>query len=624
MKSASKDIEIENVALTPRNGGEYAANGTASPAVATQKRSRVVHIGVAAFFLINIIVLYILHFADRGDPTSTKAGSAIAGKFSTSSLSASSGSSSSASSSASLAEGQAVSFTTEGQLAVGAGTTAYLAATTLPADQKSIQHIHFTKLGTSKKAYNTNLVSYQQGTAPSLESVVTVLSKTANKKELTITPYASKNVITGSTIKGLATLSDSLAVAVTTTTASNGLSYLVDVYPIKIANSDVEVQAKTFAVNNSATNFVSRVSDSSFAITYYEPYSATADYFQRVMVGSIAADGAVTFSDSLVFGKANGAKLTTIGHPQPVFNTSDRFTIPWFVDSFSATKNNRTIDGSVGLCLTTVSYDASSTALSSPDPVCNTDFQPAYFIDSTQLSDTVVAFIFFDRANNFALTVATVQFSAITSIPTFRSSFVIDEAAGAFDFGSADGFSPQPTLQALSSSRIAVSFMNPSNSGKPSVKVLKYSNDLSLSSVSPVLPISNADFSVVSVDPKAYGSIVLDVLPLESGFAVGYAGLWAGIQNQRIALVESMGKPVGVVSSKDGSDISVATSGTVDVSGVTSGRTYYASTEGALYTPSSTTTDDFVLVQDNNVVISKDALVGVAISDKKIFVTGQQ
>jgi hypothetical protein len=514
-----------------------------------------------------------------------------------------------------------VSFTADGKLAKGAGTTAYLAAATLPADQKSIQYVHFAKLGVSKSVYNTNLMSYQQGSAPSIESVITTVSKTADKKELSIAAYDAKNVIKGSTIKGLTTLSDSSAIAVTTTTASDGLSYLVDVYPIAIADSTVSLGEKTFAVNNSATNFVSRVSASSFALAYYEPYSSSAAYYQRVKVGSVA-DGKVSFSDSLVFGKANGEMSTTIGRPQPVFNTSDRFTIPWFVDSSSATKDNRTVDGSVGLCLTTASYDAASKALTSLGDVCNTDLQPAYFIDSTQLSETVVALIFFNRADNFALTVATVEFSAISGIPTFRSSYVIEEASGAFDFGSSYGFYPQPTLQALSSSRLAVSFLNPSNSGKPSIKVLKFSSDLSMSAVSPVLPISNKDFTVASADPKAFGGIVLDMLPLETGFIVGYAGLWAGTQHQRVVLVESLGKPVGVVSKADGSDISVATSGTVEVSTtLTSGSTYYAATDGTLYAPSSTTNDEFVVVNDNNVVISKDALVGVAVSDKKLFVT---
>lgn len=607
--------EIENVALTPRDGGDY-ANDSSAAGAKSQKRSRAVHMGVAAFFLANIIVLYILHFADRGSSSS----SAVAGEFSTSSLTSTLSGSASSTSSSSFSKGHAVSFAADGKLVKGAGTTAYLAAATLPA---SIQYVHFAKLGVSKAGYNTNVMSYQRGVSPDLESVVTTVSKTADKKELTIAAVDATNVIKGSTIKGMTTLSDSSAIAVTTTTASDGLSDLVDVYPIAIAaDSKVTLGAKTFAVNNSATNFVARVSDSTFALAYYEPYSSTATYYQRVKVGSVGSDGKVSFSDSLVFGKGNAATSTTIGRPQTVFNTSDHFTIPWFVDSFSATKDNRTVDGSVGLCLTTASYSASAKAVTSLGDVCNTDLQPAYFIDSTQLSETVVALIFFDRANNFELTVATVEFSSITFTPTFRSSFVIDEASGAFDFGSAPGFYPQPTLQALSNNRVAVSFLNPSNQGKPSVKVLKYTSDLSMSEVSRALPISNNDFSIVSADSKAYGGIVLDMLALETGFIVGYAGLWAGTQQQRVALVESMGKPVGVVSKTDGSDISVATSGTVELSsGLTTGNTYYAATDGTLYTPAATSNDDYVLVNDNNVVVSKDAMVGVAVSDKKIFVT---
>lgn len=618
MKNGSKDGDVQNIPLTPREGGDY-ADGNAANA-RTQKRARTIHIGVALFFLINIIVLYVLHFADRGDSVSTDAGSAIAGEFSTSSLTSGSTVAATSSGSVSVSKGHAVSFATDGKLVKGAGTTAYLAAATLP---KSIQHVHFAKIGSTKSAYNTNLMSYQQGAAPSIESVVTTVSKTADKKELTIAASDDKNVIKGSTIKGLATLSDKAAVAVTTTSSADGMSTTVDVYPIAIADNKVTLGEKTFAVNNSATNFVARVSATSFAIAYYEPYSASEPYYQRVKVGSIA-DGKVAFSESLQFGKPNGLKSTTIGHPQPVFNTSDRFTVPWFVDSFSATKNNRTIEGSVGLCLTTVSFSAETKNVSSLGDVCNTDIQPAYFIDSTQLSETVLALIFFDRANNFALTVASVEFSAITGAPTFRSSYVITEASGAYDFGSAFGFYPQPTVQALGNGRIGVSFFNPSNSGKPSIKVLKYASDLSMNEASPVMPISNKDFSVATANPKAFGSIVLDMLPLETGFMVGFAGLWAGTQHQRVALVESFGKPVGVVSKTDGSDISVATSGTVDVaSSLTSGSTYYASTDGTLYAPSTTTTDEYVLVNDNNVVISKDARVGVAVSSKKLFVTAQ-
>lgn len=612
MKGASKDTDVENLALTPREDGGNYANGASGNSA---KRSRAIHIGVVVFFLINIIVLYVLHFADRGDKVSTEAGSAIAGQFSTSSLTAAAGSSSSASESVST--GHAVSFTATGKLTKGAGTTAYLAATGLPAGQKNFTHVHFAKIGTSKKAYDTNIMSYVQGS--DFKSAITTVSKVTGKKELSIAAPDAKNLISAS-VKGLATLSDSAAIAVTTTTAADGMSYLVDVYPIKIASDKVEVGEKTFAVNNSATNFVARVSDSTFAIAYYEPYS-DSEYFQRFKVGSLA-DGKVSFSDSLVFGKGNAATSTTFGRPQAVFNSSDRFTIPWYVDSYSATKNNLTIAGAPGLCLTTAKFAPGN--LTSLGDVCNAKVQPAYFVESTQLSDTVLALIFFDRANNFALTVATVEFSALTGSPTFRSTFVIEEAAGAYDFGFSSGFSPQPMIQALSDSRLAVSFFNPSNVGRPSVKVLKFSSDLTITDASPVLPISNLDFSFESANPKAYGSVVLDMIPLESGFVVGYAGLWANTQFQRVVLVESFGKPVGIVSDVDGSDVSVATSGTVKVSsGLTSGNTYYAATDGTLYTPSSTTRDEYVLAQDNNVVISKDALVGVAVSSSQLFVTAQ-
>jgi hypothetical protein len=364
------------------------------------------------------------------------------------------------------------------------------------------------------------------------------------------------------------------------------------------------------------------VSDTAFAIAYYEPYSDTAPYFQRIKVGSLSADGQVTFSDSLVFGQGNSVTSTTFGRPQAVFATNDHVTVPWYVDSYSATKDNRTIAGAPGLCLTTAKFQPGN--FSSLGDVCNSKVQPAYFVESTPLSDTVLALIFFDRANNFALTVAAVEFSALTGVPTFRSSFVIDEAAGAFDFGFSDGFSPQPMIQTLSDNRLAVSFFNPSNVGRPSVKVLKYARDLTMSDASPVLPISTLDFSFESANPKAYGSIVLDMVPLESGFIVGYAGLWASTQFQRVVLVESFGKPVGVVSDVGGSDVAVATSGTVELStSLTAGNSYYASTEGELYTPASATRDEYVLVRDNNVVISKDALVGVAVSSDKLFVTAQ-
>lgn len=565
---------------------------------------------IAAFLLANIIVLYVLHFADRGSSSSDS----VASTFTSTTLSSEQSSSDSAS------KGQAVSLDASGKLTVGAGTTAYLAAATLPSEDQYMAYIKFAPLGTSESSYATNLVSYQLGSSE-IESVVTTFSVDASEKKVTLADAESGNTISGATIKGLTTLSDSKAVALSSITSADGYSYSVYVTPVTIADEKVtlEQDQTTFAINNSATNFMTRLSDSSFAVAYYEPYSEEG-YYQRLIVGSIADDNKVSLTDSIEFGNVNGALSTTFGTPKAITSDSDKkFVVPWFVDDYTATKDNQTIAGSVGLCLLTANY--TSGVIAEADTTCDTAVEPAYYVDSARLEDNVVAFIFFDRANNFALTILVAEYSSITGIPTFRGSYVLEEAAGAFDFGSAYGFYPTPTIRALPDSRLAVGFLNPSNSGKPSVKVLKYGSDFSISEVSPVLPVSNEDFSVSSADPNAYGAIVLDTLPVSSGFVVSYAGLWAGSQNQRIALVESLGKPIGVVSDASSSELKVAMSGTVDVSDLTSGTSYYASTSGTLYAPTTATADDYILTQDNTIVISKDALVGVAISGSSLIVT---
>lgn len=567
---------------------------------------------IAAFLLANIIVLYILHFADRGNSSSD----AVASTFTSTTLSSeqSSGSSSSAS------KGQAVSLDASGKLTVGAGTTAYLAAATLPSEDQYMAYIKFAPLGTSESTYATNLVSYQLSSSSDIESVLTTFSVDSSEKTVTLAAAESANTISGATIKGLTTLSDSKAIALSSITNADGYSSSVYVTPVTIADEKVtlEQDQTTFAINNSATNFMTRLSDSAFAVAYYEPISADG-YYQRVVVGSVADDNTVSLSDSVQFGNVNGALYTTFGTPKAITSDSEKFTIPWFVDDSTATKDNQTIAGSVGLCLFTANF--SSNTITEADSTCDTAVEPAYYIDSARLEDNVIALIFFNRADNFALTILIAEYSSITGVPTFRSSYVLEEATGAYDFGWPYGFYPTPTIRTLPDNRLAVGFLNPSNSGKPSVKVLKYGSDFAISEVSPVLPVSNEDFSVSSADPNAYGSIVLDTLPVSSGFVVSYAGLWAGSQNQRIALVESLGRPIGVVSDASSSELKVAMSGAVDVSDVTSGTSYYASTSGTLYAPTATTADDFILAQDNTIVISKDALVGVAVSGSSLIVT---
>ncbi|KAL3668408.1 hypothetical protein V7S43_006496 [Phytophthora oleae] len=575
-----------------------------------QKRQNLIWGGVSLFLLLNVIALYILHFEDRGNN-----GDSVTSTISTSTLSSANINSAS--------KGQAVSYTADGQLTAGAGTTAYLAAASLPSKDEYLAYIKFAPLGTSETAYASNIISYQTGSSPDIKCTVTVATADADAKTVSFADADSGNVFSGSTVKALTTLSDSLAIALTTVTASDGLSITTYVVPVKISDGAVSVQQDQTveAFNTSSTTFMTRVSDTSFALVYYESY-LVSPYYQRVIVGTVADDGSISFSDSLEFGNANGVTFTQVGTPQSVFNTSNTVTVPWYVQPSTTSSNDTTSSsvGDVGLCLFTASL-ADST-LTETVEVCDTTVSPNYYIDSAKISETVIALSYFDTANNDALTISLVEFSTITGSPTFRSSYVLKESVGQIDFGSASGFYPTPIVRVLANDRLAVGFLNPANSGKPSIKVLSYSSDLTLSEESPVLPVANADFSLASADPKAAGSIVLDVVATETGALIGYAGLWAGAQNQRVALVESFGKPVGVVSDVDDSELDVALSGTVDVSSnLVKGTTYYASTEGTLYAASTTTTDNYILANDNSVVISKDALVGVAISSKKLVVT---
>ncbi|KAG2774425.1 hypothetical protein JG687_00008323 [Phytophthora cactorum] len=576
-----------------------------------QKRQNLIWGGVSLFLLLNVIALYILHFEDRGNN-----GNLVTSTISFSTLSSTNANSAS--------EGQAVSYTADGQVTAGAGTTAYLTAASLPSEDQFMAYIKFAPLGTSETAYASNIMSYQTGTSPNVTCTVTVATTDAGDKTVSIADAESSNVFSGSTVKGLATLSDSLAIAVTTVTSSDGFSMTTYVTPVTISDGSVSVQQSQTveAFNTSTSTFITRVSDTSFALVYYESY-LLSPYYQRVTVGTVADDGSISFSDSLEFGNANGdATVTQFGTPQSVFNSSNTVTVPWYVEAFTTSSNDTTSSsvGNVGLCLFTASLSGST--LTETVEVCDVTVSPAYYVDSAKISETVIVLSYFDTANNYALTVSLVEFSTIKKSPTFRSSYVVDESLGAMDFGSAFGFYPTPIVRVLANNRLAVGFLNPANSGKPSIKVLSYSSDLALSGASPVLPVANADFSLASADPKAGGSIVLDVVATETGALIGYAGLWAGAQNQRVALVESFGKPVGVVSNVDGSDVDVALSGTVDVSSsLVKGTTYYASTEGTLYAASTTSTDDYILANDNTVVISKDALVGVAVSNDKLVVT---
>ncbi|GLE04219.1 hypothetical protein PINS_up013130 [Pythium insidiosum] len=489
-----KGDQQQNVPLTPAaDGADYAA-GDARPA---NKRARAIHWGLGLFFLVNIIVLYVLHFADRDSSSSSGSSGAVAGEFRTEGL---------ASSSVSPQEGRAVSFGADGQLRVGAGSTAYLDAAELPKDAKGLTAFRFSPLSISKPFHNAHMFAYQSGAAPAIDSVVTTIQADIKTKKAKIAAPSDKNVLKGAAIKGLVTLSDSTGVALYS--VPNGMSVEAYTAPIAISGDSVEVQqsAKVLAANNSFTNFVSRVSDDAFAMVFYEPYVKGGQWNQRVQVGAVAK-GAIKFSESLAFGKINSETggSTTVGQPLAVFNTSDRFVVPWFFEGpVGAPDANASASAPAarGLCLSVFTYNAKTANLTASPDVCNAEYQPAYFVETARLSNNRLAFVFADKANKYAITVATVEFSEITGKATFRGAYVFSDATGKFDFGAAFGFYPKPSVRLLSNNRLAIGFMNPSNDGKPSVKVLKFSADLSMTEVSPVLPISNGDFSVQTANPE--------------------------------------------------------------------------------------------------------------------------
>ncbi|DBA03902.1 TPA: hypothetical protein N0F65_004592 [Lagenidium giganteum] len=607
---ASTDHDLA-VPTTP--GAEYAPyNGGAK---AKAKRTRMIHMGLGIFVLVNIIVLYVLHFADRGN--NSESHGTAAGTIDRKDLSVSNV--------VGVKEDYAMSFGPDGKLRVGAGTTAYLEAATLPDASNKLQYIKFAKTGVSKPFYNDILMSYQQsGADGSVSTVLTTCKADLATKKVTIAPVRDGNTLAKLRVQGMVALSDKLAMVLAI--EDHIKYYTAHLVPVTLGdNGAISVLAdnQVMAVNNSATSFLTRLSDNTFAVTYFEPYSATEEYSQRVKLGQVSDSGKVSFVEGAdsKFGLPNVKDMSTqFGRPIAVGTKGQDMLVPWYTDDMAATKANLTISGSKGLCVTPFSFDGK--VLNSSAAVCNPNYQPAYLLSSAKLTDNVGALMFYNRATNFALTLVTVEFSPLTGAPTFRSTYVLEEASGAFEFGLANfGFYPEPVFHVLSNNRVAIAFLNPSNAGKPSVKVIKFSSDLSFDELSPLMPIAKNDFTVAANESNAAGSISMDVMPLEMGFLTAFAGSWAGKQQQRLSLVESYGKPVGVVSNSKSSEVSVAMSGTVKVNTkLTSGKSYYASTEGTLYTPSSNTDDSFVLAKDGDIVLSKDGLVGVALSSDKLFV----
>lgn len=611
--------EVDPSQVKIDNNAADGASGSTARSGSGGGGSRLMHCLIQTFFVLfvigNVTALYVLHFVNRPSPTT---------RFTFDTFVATDGTSPD--------KGNVVSLSSSSSLRNGAGTTAYLSTMEL-SDGDFYEYINFAPLGTAKTSYATNLMSYTRTVGTTIEGVLTTftVSTTATNKTVTAAAVASGNIISGEYIRGLATLSDSLAVALSIEPFSSA-TYSTRVTPIDISGTTATmVMAKREkSTDYSATNFIAALPGASaFVLAYYEKYDATTPYAQRVKVGTVdATTKAITFSaDTPKFGVDNSASFTTqFGKPVAV-GTAGMFIIPYFQTTGTATLASQLS----GLCVTSSTFSSSAkTVAAFSTGVCQAKYMPKYLVDSIMLSDSAMAIAFYDSANNNMLTITTVSVSSYDKSLSFRTSYVFSEVSGAFEFGAGSyGFSTKPSLAKLSGSRVAVSFLNPSQNGKLSVKVLHFSSEtLAFKDVTPVMPVAKSDFSLI----KVAGTNAVDKAVTQETIAVSgdgvvaaYLGKRGTAVHQRFSVVEDFGAPVGILRKYNGKKkATVAISGKAKVSSkLTVGQVYYATTTGAVQradTSSGDVTGEYVYSADGSLLMTTSSKVGIAVDDDKLFV----
>lgn len=520
--------------------------------------------------------------------------------------------------------GMVVSMSSDNMLRNGAGTTAYLNTLTL-SDATSYDYINMAPLGTSSSYYTTNLISYRRTTGATVESVLSTFTYNTSSKSLSVNTVNSTNVVSTLNIRGIATLSDTLAVVLTANTTAPYNAYMT---PATISGTSVTLlpAQRQLVASGSSANFLGRLNSTTFVAAYYEAYVASG-YAQRVMVGSVSGSGITFSSNSPAFAPTNANQFyTNFGAPVGIPSLNNTFIIPYY----SSTTNMTKMVNNTGLCVTMATYFPSNTSVSDfSTAVCTTKFMPHLLMDSVMISDSVLAIAFFDNANNNALTVVTVSISSSTGAASIRTSYVFSDVMGSFEFGSASyGFSPKPTLRVLSNNRLAVGFLNPSASGKMSVKILHFSTStLTFKDMTPVLPVADSDFSLV-LTSGADKAVTLDMIPISAdGVATSYMGLRGTIAHQGFSTVESFGAPLGVVRSYNGkSKVEIVVSGKAKVASVTGsfevGDVYYATTMGGVVAAdiSLTSSSEYMYSGNHMMLITTDSKIGIAVDRHKLFV----
>lgn len=441
------------------------------------------------FVILNLAALWALHFADR--PV-TKGSLKSATRFSSDELGATDG--------ATASVGDVVSFNSDNVLRVGAGTTAYLNLMTLDDDAFNIPYVNFAPMGTSSVKY-TNVMAYsvrqQSGTTTSF---LTTMTFNPDNRTMVAGAISDANTIAADAIRGLATLSDTQMAVLTVWNTSDGYtSVKTAVVPATLDTSTGSVtldQSKVVNVTaDSATNFIAPISSSSFVVTYYDAWSASYDQYAKV--GVMAADGTITLSSAKSFGVTNGAGLfTEFGAPvalKGLSSTDAGFAIPYYTElnSYTQDPNNLKTDADLsGICVTTATF-SSGTLSNFATPVCASDYRPGHYPEIVALSDDAIAVIFYDTANNNALTVVTMALSSAKTL-SVSGSYVFPEVHGDLSAYNPSFLSPHGRL--LSGNRLAVSFLNPAMNGRLCVRVLSFSlYTLTFKERAPILPVGPSD-----------------------------------------------------------------------------------------------------------------------------------
>lgn len=612
------EVDPSQVKIDKGGSGAVDSDSRSKTACSSAGGSSLKHCIIQALFVLfvigNVTALYVLHFVNRPSPTT---------RFTFETFAATNGTSPD--------EGNAVSLSSSSTLRNGAGTTAYLSTMQL-SDGDFYEYINFAPLGTTKTAYATNLMSYTRTIGTTIEGVLTTFTvgTTESTKTVTASTVLSGNIITGEYIRGLATLSDTLAVVLSMEPFAS-VGFPTRVTPVEISGTTATmVMAKREkGMEYSPTNFIAALPGmSAFVIAYCEKYNANG-WGQRVKVGVVdPATKAITFSaDTPKFAIDNSASvMTEFGKPLAV-GKEGMFVIPYFQSTSSTTLTSPLS----GLCIASSTYSSSAKTIAAfSTDVCQTKYMPNYLVGSIMLTDLVMAIAFYDGANNNALTVATVSVSSYDMSLSFRTSYVFSEVGGSFEFGTGSfGFSPMPSFAKLSGNRIAVSFLNPSQNGKPSVKVLHFSAEtLAFKDVTPLMPVAKSDFNLIKVagTNAVDNAVTQEVIAVSSdGVVTAYIGKRGTAVHQRFSVVEDFGAPVGILRKYNGkAKASVAISGKVEVSSkLTIGEVYYATTTGAVERANTTTGDvtgEYVYSADGSRLMTTNSKIGIAVDDDKLFV----